>query len=110
MQGLEICGSAYGHDRVPRSPYDLARDAGHLFEEGEGSLKKLLNDNGATVADPTGACVSPDVWRKPGYIRAGMPGHRGPYATGPNPNSTDRWWGDASHSTPKQDIRYRKRK
>ena len=92
MQGLQICGS-YRHDRI-QSPYDLARKTGKLFSTGEGSLRKLLNDNGAAVADPTGAGVSPDVWRKPGYIRAGLPGHRGPYATGPNLNSIPVWWGE----------------
>ena len=107
MQGLQICGS-YGVDRI-QSPYDLARKAGIFFPAGEGSLRKLLEDNGATVLEPDAAGVCPLTWRKPGYIRADHPGYRGPYATGPNPNSIPVWWGNEKCSTPQQDKKYRTR-
>ena len=106
-KACSFCGS-YGFDRL-QSPYDLARKAGQLFHTGEGSLRKLLADNGATVLEPDAAGVCPLAWRKPGYIRAGHPGYRGPYATGSNPYSIPVWWGDADRSTPQQDKRYRKR-
>ena len=104
---MQICGS-YGFDRI-QSPYDLARNAGKLLHVGEGSLRKLLNDNGATVLEPRAECVRPLAWRKPGYIRVGHPVYRGPYATGPNPNSIPIWWGKEPRSTPQQDKKYRKR-
>ena len=110
MQGLEIISSSYGHHGdEARSAYDLARMAGHTIQDHERSLKELLNDHSCPVFQ-NGTGVSPELGRKPGFVRAGQPGHRGPYATGPKPSSVGHWWGDASHSTPKQDIRYRKRK
>ena len=102
MQGLQL--TAVYQQGGPKSPWDLLNDTGKFkHSDGAGSLKQLMEDNGGgTLRLDEHVALTPMEWRKPGYVRAGREGYRGPYTDEPAPQQ-ERWWGDTDRSTPQQD-------
>ena len=106
----------YGRGGV-KSPFNLLMANGKFTQsDGPGSLQHLMRQHGCTDLCPDRVHLTPEKWRKEGYVRAGRPGHQGPYDAEPQSQKRGRtpahWWqrdgSTATRSTPNQDMKRRK--